>query len=210
MSNTTEFPKIVFPLDFNFEKEMMVREVGLLERVHIELNEGKICEVSFISIDRLEKEMAQRSDNPIPYYTLPSLIVVSNLTKWIMDLSVRCLYTQEYFSSLMPLSSQSEYSQNVIKLKYRSGLSEFESESKGYLDDIAVGFCNELIAPMSLIIPIRIKQDLASEMYYGRPFFTEPGLVVVSEISYKNAEIIASELAKRKYFDHLKPISDHS
>ncbi|TKD02247.1 hypothetical protein [Polyangium fumosum] len=49
----------------------------------------------------------------------------------------------------------------------------------------------------------RLTQSLEDECSAGRRFFTEPGLVIVPEVTLANMEAAARELAREGFFDEV-------
>jgi hypothetical protein len=50
----------------------------------------------------------------------------------------------------------------------------------------------------------RLSQTLADEQRTGRPFFTEKGLIIVSEVTRTNMQAAVEALAKEGFFDALE------
>ena len=60
---------------------------------------------------------------------------------------------------------------------------EFETPSKGYLRDVVVHLEDGSSYRLFFIDPVRLEQDLQIEAANGREYYTEPGLVVLREVT---------------------------
>lgn len=84
---------------------------------------------------------------------------------------------------------------------------EDEMTVKGFLNGVIVR-SRGLRYPVYFIDPIRLQQDLAAETEMGCPYFTEPGLIVLPEVTLRAVETAVERLWGEGYFDTLKPIND--
>lgn len=77
---------------------------------------------------------------------------------------------------------------------------EFEAPFRGYLPGVIVevehGACHRL----SFIDPVRLEQGLADNVGAGHPYYSEPGLVVVPEVSTEAIQLAVQGLWDEGYF----------
>jgi hypothetical protein len=60
---------------------------------------------------------------------------------------------------------------------------EYEAPFRGYLNDVIVKFDDGSCRRLSFIDPARLGQNLAANIELGRSYYSEPGLVIVPEVS---------------------------
>lgn len=84
---------------------------------------------------------------------------------------------------------------------------EHEAASKGYLGDVRVQMEDGSRYRLYFIDPVRLGQTLADDAATGRPYFTEPGLVVVPEITTEVIRRVVPRLVEEGFFAHLRPLS---
>ena len=77
---------------------------------------------------------------------------------------------------------------------------------KGYLQDVAVRFDDGVSYRLYFMDPVRLHQDAESEFQTGRTVFTEPGLVVIPEVTRGNILAAVEQLFADRFFDHLRPL----
>jgi hypothetical protein len=83
---------------------------------------------------------------------------------------------------------------------------EQEATQKGYLGDVRVQLEDGSCYRLFFIDPVRLQQDLQAEAEFGRPYFTEPGLVILPEITTQAIREVVPRLAQEGFFKHLTPI----
>src|SRR5262245_23448670 len=83
---------------------------------------------------------------------------------------------------------------------------EAETPARGYLGDVEVQMEDGSRYKLYFIDPIRLRQTLEDDQASGRPYFTEPGLVVLPEVSTEAIHQAVPGLVRDGYFRHLKPI----
>src|SRR5690242_12163123 len=83
---------------------------------------------------------------------------------------------------------------------------EAESTSKGYLPNVEVQLGAAERYRLYFIDPVRLQQTLDDDTRDGRPWFAEPGLVVVPEVSTEAVKQAVAGLVREGYFQHQKPI----
>jgi hypothetical protein len=54
---------------------------------------------------------------------------------------------------------------------------------RGYFSGVTVELVDGLRYPVSFYDPVRLRETLETDVRWGNPFFTEPGLVVVPEVT---------------------------
>jgi hypothetical protein len=55
--------------------------------------------------------------------------------------------------------------------------------------------------PLTFYDPTRLAETLADEAQAGRPYFAEPGVIVLSEVTRDRMEAAVRELARDGFFD---------
>jgi hypothetical protein len=84
---------------------------------------------------------------------------------------------------------------------------EFETPSRGYLSDVIVSLENGSSYKLFFIDPVRLQQTLEDDVKAGRPYYTEPGLVVLPEVTTESICQAVAGLWRDGYFHHLKPLN---
>jgi len=77
---------------------------------------------------------------------------------------------------------------------------EFEAPFRGYLRDVIVEMEDGSRHQLSFIDPARLEQNLADNARMGRPYYTEPGLVIVPGISTEAIQLAVQGLWDEGYF----------
>jgi hypothetical protein len=80
-----------------------------------------------------------------------------------------------------------------------------EMEWKGWIR-VAVEAIDGTRYPVYVSDPIRLQQDLQSATEQGTPWFAEPGLVVVPQLTLATLEQAIDGLAHDGFFNALRPI----
>ncbi len=83
---------------------------------------------------------------------------------------------------------------------------EFETPSKGYLADVEVHLEDGTRYKLYFSDPIRLQQTLEDDAASGRPYYTEPGLIVLPEVTTSAIQQAVPGLLRDGYFQTLKPI----
>jgi hypothetical protein len=83
---------------------------------------------------------------------------------------------------------------------------EYETPAKGYLSGVEVRLGDGLRYQLYFIDPVRLRQTLEDDTEAGRPYFAEPGLVVLPEVSTEAIREAVPALVRDGYFRHLKPV----
>src|SRR5262249_9638176 len=84
--------------------------------------------------------------------------------------------------------------------------SEFETPSRGYLSDVIVQLEDGSRYKMFFIDMTRLGQTLVDDVQFGRPYYTEPNLVVLPTVTTEAIKEAVQGLWKDGYFQHLKPL----
>ena len=84
--------------------------------------------------------------------------------------------------------------------------SQFEAKARGYLSHAKVQQSNGAFYPVVFYDPVRLGQDLESEVSTGRKCVADPGMIVVSEVTLENMTAAINKLTEEGFFNHLKPI----
>jgi hypothetical protein len=84
---------------------------------------------------------------------------------------------------------------------------EYEMPLRGYCSDVIVELANGNRYPLYFYDPVRLTQTLASDAQEGHPYYAEPGLVVVTEVTPDNIRRAIAGLFKSGFFDTQKPLA---
>lgn len=82
----------------------------------------------------------------------------------------------------------------------------FEIEQKGWCGIGIVELPNGARIKLSFYDPVRLAQDLESDLSFGDVCVAEPGMVVIPKVTREYMEKAVSQLFKSGYFDHLVPL----
>lgn len=83
---------------------------------------------------------------------------------------------------------------------------EFETPSKGHLGGVVVRLKDGPAFELYFTDPVRLQQTLEEDAKAGRPYYSEPGLVVLAEVTTEAVSHAVSGLIRDGYFQHLKPL----
>ena len=81
--------------------------------------------------------------------------------------------------------------------------SEFETPMRGYLSEVEVE-SDGLRYRLFFIDPVRLEQELKSNVESGRPYFVEPNFIVVPEVTTEAIKKAVEGLARDGFLQHLK------
>jgi hypothetical protein len=84
---------------------------------------------------------------------------------------------------------------------------EQETPLKGYLSDVEVRLEDGSRYKLYFTDPVRLQQTLDDDAALGRPYYAEPGLIVVPEVTTQAIQQAVHGLVRDGYFKSLKPIS---
>jgi len=82
-----------------------------------------------------------------------------------------------------------------------------EAPAKGYLRDVEVHLEDGSRYKLFFIDPVRLSQDLEEETRWGRPYYSEPGMVVLSEVTTESIRNAIVALWREGFFNHLRPLN---
>ena len=91
---------------------------------------------------------------------------------------------------------------------YPPGLDErsgWEMTAKGYLENVEVRFDDGSRFRVCFYDPVRLAQDLQRMAELGSPYFAEPGLIVIPEVTKDAVRQAVLGAAENDFFDILKP-----
>ena len=83
--------------------------------------------------------------------------------------------------------------------------SEFETPSRGYLGDVTVQFSEGTCYRLYFIDAARLQQNLNDEVALGRPYFAEPNMVVLPEVTTQAVRDAVRKLWIGGFFERLLP-----
>jgi hypothetical protein len=76
----------------------------------------------------------------------------------------------------------------------------FETPAKGYLRDVEVRLQDGSRHRLFFIDPVRLQQDLEADVEGGRPYYAEPGMVVLPEVTTESVRRAVAGLWHDGYF----------
>src|SRR6266542_4421704 len=74
---------------------------------------------------------------------------------------------------------------------------EWEAKDKGWLQGVEIRFTNGDVQPLFFYDPVRLAQDLETEAKLGRPLISEPGMIVIPEITREAIRVAVNKLVDR-------------
>jgi hypothetical protein len=92
---------------------------------------------------------------------------------------------------------------SLVRLIFDGGFTDldaYEAHSRGYRSQVWAELNDGLFYPVTFFEPTRLAQELAEEASRGRQFFTEPGLIIVQEVTLSTMEAAARALAAEGFF----------
>ncbi len=78
---------------------------------------------------------------------------------------------------------------------------QFERPAKGWLNDVVVTLENGAVHTLSFYDPVRLAQELESEVNSGKAGIIEKGLLVVPEVTKENIEKVIYQAFEEHYFE---------
>src|SRR5437660_9977327 len=79
---------------------------------------------------------------------------------------------------------------------------EWETPAKGWLSGVEVHLDDGRHYALTFYDPVRLAQTLGDDTRMGRPYFAEPGLVVVPEVSTAAIQTVVPALLQDGFFTH--------
>lgn len=96
---------------------------------------------------------------------------------------------------------------NKAKVVFPDGFHDraaFEMPAKGWLS-AQVEMKDGRLFSVHFSDPCRLRQDLEESVRAGRPYFAEPGLIVLPEVTTDTVKTAVQTLCERGFFDQLRP-----
>lgn len=90
----------------------------------------------------------------------------------------------------------------ALKLHFKGEFDDFDTETKGYRNDVFVEAPSGEIYEVFFYDPVRLTNDLGNGIYLA-----QPGLIVLNTVNKVSIEKAVTDLWLRGYFDYFKPIS---
>lgn len=84
---------------------------------------------------------------------------------------------------------------------------EYETPLKGYLSDVEVRLVDGSCYQVYFIDPVRLQQTLEEDAASGRPYYAEPGMIVLPEVTTQAIQQAVHGLLRDGFFRHLKAIA---
>lgn len=83
----------------------------------------------------------------------------------------------------------------------------YEAVARGYLGNVQVELPNGSRYPVLFYDPVRLQQDLETEVdELGNPFISDPGMIVVTSVTLENMQKAVSKLYQERYFSYFQPL----
>jgi hypothetical protein len=83
---------------------------------------------------------------------------------------------------------------------------EYETPLKGYLSGVVVQLPDGPRYELFFIDPIRLQQEPEWSAQVGDPFFTEPNMIILPEVTAESIRQAVDRLARQHYFQQMKPL----
>jgi hypothetical protein len=83
---------------------------------------------------------------------------------------------------------------------------EWEIQQKGWFEQALVHLPDGSNVPVCFWDPVRLSQDLETELKSGRTCISEPGMIVIPHVTVENMKAAVEELYRRGYFDSLRSL----
>ncbi|NES18926.1 MAG: hypothetical protein F6K41_08365 [Symploca sp. SIO3E6] len=83
-----------------------------------------------------------------------------------------------------------------------------EAKARGYLNHVKVELNNGNRYAIVFYDYIRLGQDLEEEIKLGHKFISEPGMIILEEVTLDNMQSAINRLEQEHYFDSLLQIQD--
>jgi len=84
---------------------------------------------------------------------------------------------------------------------------EWEIQQKGWFEQAVVHLPDGSSVPVCFWDPVRLSQDLETDLKSGRTCVAEPAMIVIPRVTVENMKAAVEELCHRGYFDKLKSLS---
>jgi hypothetical protein len=173
--------KLLLPKEFGDDSERKMEMAGIIEGAKVQVADGSTYFVTFVDCQRLEEKVEPTYQTARLYFGKPGLIVVSRTSAWISTLAACWAASQDYFTHLRPTPYPLVPSA-VMSLTYGNGDEHQilrEANDRGYLEDVDVEIADGRHFKVAFMLSMRISREIELGSTNGRPFFVEPGLIVV-------------------------------
>lgn len=84
--------------------------------------------------------------------------------------------------------------------------SEFETPSRGYLSEVLVQVPDGSRYKVFFTDTTRLSETLHDDVRNGRPYYAEPGMIILPEVTTDSIKRAVAGLWRDGYFKHLKPL----
>ena len=88
------------------------------------------------------------------------------------------------------------------RIYFKGEFDDFDSEMKGYRNDVFVISPDEQVYEVFFYDPVRLKNDLGEGA-----FLAQPGLIILNTVNKKSIEEAVSQLWEKGYFNYFKPVT---
>jgi hypothetical protein len=97
---TQSHPRVVLPEGFDARWEAELPDKGYIEDVVVELDCGARYALCFIDPTRLRQELELEVRSGRPFYAIPNLVVLPEVTRSAIERATRELWLEGYFERL--------------------------------------------------------------------------------------------------------------
>ena len=87
------------------------------------------------------------------------------------------------------------------RLVFEDGYDEEDDRARGYRTRVWAEMDDGAQYGLSFFDPVRLSQELQCAQQSGMRYFTEPGLIIVPEVTLANMEAAAKALAEEGFFE---------
>ena len=94
--------------------------------------------------------------------------------------------------------------QNSVRLSFNCEMderTEWEIRQKGYFEHSSVNLPDGKTVRVFFWDPVRLSQDLETDLQAGRACLAEPGMIILPEITITSMKVAVEELFERGYFN---------
>jgi hypothetical protein len=104
-------------------------------------------------------------------------------------------------------------SRELVRLVFEGGWDErdeVETPMRGYRSHVWAELADGSRHRMTFFCMTRLSQEFDANCQAGQPFFAEPGLVILEEVTLPNMEATARTLAAEGFFEERLKVSNDS
>lgn len=83
----------------------------------------------------------------------------------------------------------------------------WEVQCKGWFELAIVHLPDGRKLPLSFWDPVRLAQELESDLKIGKSCLAEPAMIVIPEVTVQNMRAAAVELFQRGFFEHFRSVN---